>query len=85
MRLILQYHGAFRTRIHPSAQYYGAHITRIHPSAGVRYVVDAGRAKQKLLEGQVGLARFEVRWVSKASAEQRAGRAGRTGPGHSYR
>ena len=53
--------------------------------AGIRYVVDAGRAKQKLLEGQAGLARFEVRWVSKASAEQRAGRAGRTGPGHCYR
>ena len=52
---------------------------------GIRYVVDAGRAKQKLLEGQAGLARFEVRWVSKASAEQRAGRAGRTGPGHCYR
>ena len=48
-------------------------------------MVDAGRAKQKLLEGQAGLARFEVRWVSKASAEQRAGRAGRTGPGHCYR
>jgi ATP-dependent RNA helicase DHX37/DHR1 len=26
-----------------------------------------------------------VRWVSKASAAQRAGRAGRTGPGHTYR
>ena len=55
------------------------------PCTGIRYVVDAGRAKQKLLEGQAGLARFEVRWVSKASAEQRAGRAGRTGPGHCYR
>ena len=28
---------------------------------------------------------FEVAWVSQASAEQRAGRAGRTGPGHCYR
>lgn len=55
--------------------------------AGIRYVVDAGRSKQRLLEGagSGGLARFEVRWVSKASAEQRAGRAGRTGPGHCYR
>ena len=32
-----------------------------------------------------GLSRFTVGWVSKASAEQRAGRAGRTGPGHCYR
>lgn len=53
--------------------------------AGIRYVVDAGRSKQRLLETAAGLSRFEVRWVSKASAEQRAGRAGRTGPGHCYR
>jgi ATP-dependent RNA helicase DHX37/DHR1 len=52
---------------------------------GVRYVVDAGRSKQRLLENASGLARFDVRWVSKASAQQRAGRAGRTGPGHCYR
>ncbi|KAK9814452.1 hypothetical protein WJX72_006123 [[Myrmecia] bisecta] len=52
---------------------------------GIRYVVDAGRAKQKMLEEGGGMARYEVRWISKASAEQRAGRAGRTGPGHCYR
>eukprot|EP00873_Tetraselmis_striata_P022552 jgi/Tetstr1/442816/TSEL_030900.t1 len=52
---------------------------------GVRYIVDAGRSKQKILEGNSGLSRFEVRWVSKASAQQRAGRAGRVGPGHCYR
>lgn len=52
---------------------------------GIRYVVDAGRSKQKILEANAGLARYEVRWVSQASAEQRAGRAGRTGPGHCYR
>lgn len=54
----------------------------------IRYVVDAGRSKQKLLESGSaggGMARFDIRWVSKASAEQRAGRAGRTGPGHCYR
>lgn len=28
---------------------------------------------------------FRVNWISKASADQRAGRAGRTGPGHCYR
>jgi hypothetical protein len=53
--------------------------------AGIRYVVDAGRSKQRLLEGGWGLARFEVRWISQAAAAQRAGRAGRTGPGHCYR
>ena len=52
---------------------------------GIRYVVDAGRSKQRLLDTASGLARFEVRWVSKASADQRAGRSGRVGPGHCYR
>ncbi|GFH27226.1 ATP-dependent RNA helicase isoform X1, partial [Haematococcus lacustris] len=52
---------------------------------GIRYVVDAGRSKQRLLEGEGGMARFEVRWISQAAAAQRAGRAGRTGPGHCYR
>ncbi|EFJ47234.1 hypothetical protein VOLCADRAFT_120994 [Volvox carteri f. nagariensis] len=54
---------------------------------GIRYVVDAGRSKQKLLEDSSGgqVARYEVHWISKASAAQRAGRAGRTCPGHTYR
>ncbi len=51
----------------------------------MRYVVDAGRAKAKRLEAGGMLARYEVGWVSKAAAEQRAGRAGRMGPGHCYR
>lgn len=49
-----------------------------------RYVVDAGRSKQKLLE-ESHVHRYQVRWISQASADQRAGRAGRTGPGHCYR
>ena len=53
--------------------------------AGVRYVVDAGRSKQKILEEGGSLAQYDVRWISKASAQQRAGRSGRTGPGHCYR
>lgn len=51
----------------------------------MRYVVDAGRAKEKVLDSHGAAARFQVAWISKASAEQRAGRAGRTGPGHCYR
>ncbi|KAK1642834.1 hypothetical protein QYE76_060639 [Lolium multiflorum] len=31
------------------------------------------------------MASYEIQWISKASASQRAGRAGRTGPGHCYR
>ncbi|CAI5525435.1 unnamed protein product [Closterium sp. Naga37s-1] len=52
---------------------------------GIRYVVDTGRAKVKQHTGGVGLARFTVEWISRASADQRAGRAGRTGPGQCYR
>lgn len=51
----------------------------------VRYVVDCGRAKQRVYDQETGVQKFKVSWVSKASADQRAGRAGRTGPGHCYR
>jgi len=52
---------------------------------GVRYVFDCGRAKEKKYDMITGVQSFEVGWISKASANQRAGRAGRTGPGHCYR
>ena len=53
---------------------------------GIRYVVDTGRSKQKTVKSvDSGLTHFEVDWISKSSATQRAGRAGRTGPGHCYR
>ncbi|CAI6333731.1 unnamed protein product [Periconia digitata] len=52
---------------------------------GVRYVFDCGRAKEKKFDRITGVQSFEIGWISKASANQRAGRAGRTGPGHCYR
>jgi len=52
---------------------------------GIRYVVDSGRAKERSYEPSSGVQSFSVSWVSKASASQRTGRAGRTGPGHCYR
>ncbi|KAK8200698.1 putative ATP-dependent RNA helicase DHR1 [Zalaria obscura] len=52
---------------------------------GVRYVFDCGRVKEKKYEPSTGVQTFEIGWISKASAAQRAGRAGRTGPGHCYR
>ena len=52
---------------------------------GIRYVFDCGRAKEKVYDKTSGVQSFEVGWISKASASQRAGRAGRTGPGHCYR
>ena len=52
---------------------------------GIRYVFDSGRAKEKRYNHNTGVQSFEIDWISKASADQRAGRAGRTGPGHCYR
>lgn len=40
---------------------------------------------QRKYDQNSGIQSFEVDWISKASAAQRAGRAGRTGPGHCYR
>lgn len=40
---------------------------------------------QRKYDHASGIQSFEVDWISKASAAQRAGRAGRTGPGHCYR
>ena len=52
---------------------------------GVSYVVDSGRQKCRNYHAGTGIASYDVMWISKAAADQRAGRAGRTGPGHCYR
>ncbi|KAI9772909.1 MAG: putative ATP-dependent RNA helicase DHR1 [Geoglossum simile] len=52
---------------------------------GIRYVFDCGRSKERKYDKATGVQSFEVSWISKASASQRAGRAGRVGPGHCYR
>ena len=52
---------------------------------GIRYVFDCGRVKERNYDGPAGIQTFQLNWISKASAKQRAGRAGRTGPGHCYR
>eukprot|EP01035_Chromulina_nebulosa_P019781 gene19781-25721_t len=51
----------------------------------IKYVVDCGRQKEKVVDLSTGITKYEVCWISKASSEQRKGRAGRTGPGHCYR
>lgn len=48
---------------------------------GVTAVVDSGLAKTSIMDSRLGLSRLEVTPISQASADQRAGRAGRTGPG----
>ncbi|XP_077164157.1 putative ATP-dependent RNA helicase DHX37 [Paroedura picta] len=52
---------------------------------GIKYVVDSGRVKKRFYDKITGVSSFKVTWTSQASANQRAGRAGRTEPGHCYR
>jgi ATP-dependent helicase HrpB len=52
---------------------------------GVRIVVDSGLARVPRYEPDVGLTRLETMRVSRAAADQRRGRAGRTAPGICYR
>ncbi|XP_076005652.1 putative ATP-dependent RNA helicase DHX37 [Genypterus blacodes] len=52
---------------------------------GIKYVIDCGRVKKRYYDRVTGVSSFKVSWTSQASANQRAGRAGRTEPGHCYR
>jgi ATP-dependent helicase HrpB len=52
---------------------------------GVRIVIDCGLARVPRYEPDVGLTRLETVRVSRASADQRRGRAGRTEPGFCFR
>jgi ATP-dependent helicase HrpB len=52
---------------------------------GVRVVIDCGLARVPRYEPDVGLTRLETVRVSRASADQRRGRAGRVEPGVCYR
>ncbi|HEY7746196.1 MAG TPA: ATP-dependent helicase HrpB, partial [Desulfuromonadales bacterium] len=52
---------------------------------GVAVVVDAGLERRPRFDAARGMATLELARISRASAEQRAGRAGRLGPGVCYR
>lgn len=52
---------------------------------GVRIVIDCGLARVSAFEPSTGLTRLETVRVSRAQADQRRGRAGRTEPGVCYR
>ena len=52
---------------------------------GVRVVVDSGLAREPRFDARSGMTRLTTVATSRASAEQRAGRAGRTEPGAAYR
>jgi ATP-dependent helicase HrpB len=52
---------------------------------GVRVVVDSGLSRRSLFDPATGMSALVTRRISRASAEQRQGRAGRLGPGVCYR
>ncbi|XP_019153236.1 PREDICTED: pre-mRNA-splicing factor ATP-dependent RNA helicase DEAH1-like isoform X2 [Ipomoea nil] len=52
---------------------------------GIKYVIDPGFCKMKSYNPRTGMESLLITPVSKASANQRAGRSGRTGPGKCYR
>ncbi|KAA0158097.1 hypothetical protein FNF31_03884 [Cafeteria roenbergensis] len=52
---------------------------------GIKYVIDAGFVKQNSFNPRTGVESLQVVPVSKAAAQQRSGRAGRTGPGTCFR
>lgn len=52
---------------------------------GIYYVVDPGMVKQSAYDPKLGMDRLQVMPISQAQAKQRAGRAGRTGPGKCFR
>lgn len=51
----------------------------------IKYVIDPGFAKQKAYDPKTGMDSLIVAPISQAQANQRAGRAGRTGPGKCFR
>lgn len=48
---------------------------------GILYVVDAGYCKLKVYNSKVGMDALQITPISQANANQRTGRAGRTGSG----
>jgi pre-mRNA-splicing factor ATP-dependent RNA helicase DHX38/PRP16 len=52
---------------------------------GIIYVVDSGFIKLKVYNSKIGMDALQINPVSQANANQRAGRAGRTGPGICFR
>uniref|UniRef100_A0A7E4VF39 RNA helicase n=1 Tax=Panagrellus redivivus TaxID=6233 RepID=A0A7E4VF39_PANRE len=52
---------------------------------GIFFVIDPGFCKMKVFNSKVGMDALQVYPISQASANQRSGRAGRTGPGQCFR
>ncbi|MDE2155008.1 MAG: ATP-dependent helicase HrpB [Xanthomonadaceae bacterium] len=52
---------------------------------GIRVVIDTGQAREPRFDPNSGFSRLETVAIAQASADQRAGRAGRVAPGTAYR
>ncbi|CAH2033500.1 unnamed protein product [Thlaspi arvense] len=52
---------------------------------GIYYVIDSGYGKMKVFNPRMVMDALQVFPISRAASDQRAGRAGRTGPGTCYR
>ncbi|KAK9245572.1 P-loop containing nucleoside triphosphate hydrolase protein [Lipomyces tetrasporus] len=52
---------------------------------GIKFVVDTGYSKLKVYNPRMGMDTLQITPISQANANQRSGRAGRTGPGIAYR
>lgn len=52
---------------------------------GIIYVIDCGYCKLKVYNPRIGMDALQIYPISQANANQRSGRAGRTGPGIAYR
>lgn len=52
---------------------------------GIMYVIDPGFCKMKVFNPRIGMDALQIYPISQANANQRSGRAGRTGPGQCFR
>ncbi|EUD68731.1 adenosinetriphosphatase [Plasmodium inui San Antonio 1] len=52
---------------------------------GIKYVIDSGYCKLKVYNQKIGMDVLQITPISQANANQRSGRAGRTGAGICYR
>lgn len=92
--LLLPLHGSLTTEeqdlaLRPSTQTKVICATNLAETSltidGVHTVIDAGQARGLHYDPETGLERLRLTRISRASADQRAGRAGRQGPGRCLR